>query len=115
VRLFAYFSVGVTLAGSAWGQAAVEHAVITAGGSAAAAGAKGTGKSIGGVFRNLSETLDKAGNVERAENTRAAVAQSKQSAKPVPASKPVDPSQITEGLERAELINRFGEPFLKLS
>jgi hypothetical protein len=131
MRGFLYFSLGVIWAAAACGQAIVEHSVVTSGASAAAAGAKGTGNSIGGVFRRLGGTLDKAGaskeNANRAgaakqdANTPAANAvaapsgQSRPSAKPVPASQSIDPSQITEGLDGAELIQRFGEPVLRFS
>jgi hypothetical protein len=117
-----YFSLGVFCAVAAFGQTIVEHSVATSGASAAAAaGAKGAGKSIGGVFRGLSETLDKAGTGKGSGSTPATAtattlsAPSKQTAKPVPASKPIDPSQVTEGLDRDELIARFGEPVLQLS
>lgn len=116
-----YFSIGVFCAVAAYGQTIVEHSAATAGASTAAAGAKGAGKSIGGVFRGLSETLDKAGNAKANGSTPSAAtvttvsAPSKQTAKPVPASKPIDPSQVTEGLDRDELIARFGDPVLQLS
>jgi tetratricopeptide (TPR) repeat protein len=70
-----------------------------AGASAASARVGGTGKSIGGAT-NAVTTLS---------------GRSKQLAKPVPASKRIDPSQVTEGLDRAELIKRFGEPVLRFS
>jgi hypothetical protein len=116
-----YYSIGVFCALAVYGQTIVEHSAATAGASTAAAGAKCAGKSIGGVFRGLSETLDKAGTAKGSGNTPAAAnvttlsAPSKQTAKPVPASKPIDPSQVTEGLDRDELIARFGEPVLQLS
>ena len=116
-----YFSIGVFCAVAAYGQTIVEHSVATAGASTAAAGAKGAGKSIGGVFRGLSDTLDKAGTAQGNGSTRATStvttvsSPSKSTAKPVPASKPIDPSQVTEGLDRDELIARFGEPVLQLS
>jgi hypothetical protein len=116
-----YFSIGVFCAVAAHGQTIVEHSVATAGASVAAAGTKGAGKSIGGVFRGLSETLDKAGTTKENGSTPASPTvttpsgQSKQTAKPVPASKPIDPSQVAEGLDRDELIKRFGEPVLELS
>jgi hypothetical protein len=99
MRAFWYFAIGVFCALAASGQAIVEHSVATAGTTAAAGGMKDTGKSIGGVFRVLT--------------TRSG--QSKQSVKPVPPSPPIDPSQVTEGLDRAELIKRFGEPVLRFS
>lgn len=116
-----YFSIGVFCAAAAYGQTIVEHSAATAGASTAAVGAKGAGKSIGGVFRGLSETLDKAGTGKGTGSAPATATvttlsvPSKQTAKPVPASKPIDPSQVTEGLDRDELIARFGEPLLQLS
>jgi hypothetical protein len=116
-----HFSICVFCAVAAYGQTIVEHSLATAGASTAAAGAKGTGKSIGGVFRGLSETLDKAGTAKANGSTPASAtvtavsAPSKPTAKPVPASKPIDPSQVTEGLDRDELIARFGDPVLQLS
>ena len=122
-----YFSIGVFCAVAVFGQTIVEYSVATSGASAAAAGAKGAGKSIGGVFRGLSETLDKAGTAKGSGSTPATAtatatattttltAPSKRTAKPVTASKPIDPSQVTEGLDRDELIARFGEPVLQLS
>jgi len=116
-----YFSVGVFCAVAMCGQTIVEHSVATAGASTAAAGAKSAGKSIGGVFRSLSDTLDKAGSTKEIGSTPASTTvitqsdTSKQTAKPGPVSKPIDPSQVTEGLDRSELIKRFGEPVLQLS
>jgi len=116
-----HFSICVFCAVAAYGQTIVEHSVATAGASTAAAGAKGAGKSIGGVFRGLSETLDKAGTAKANGSTPASAtvttvsAPSKPTAKAVPASKPIDPSQVTEGLDRDELIARFGDPVLQLS
>jgi hypothetical protein len=69
MRAFWHFSIGVFCAVAASGQAIVEHSVATAGASAAAGGLKDTGKSIGGVFRGLSETVDKAGSAKKSGNT----------------------------------------------
>jgi hypothetical protein len=116
-----YFSICVFCAVVAHGQTIVEHSAVTAGASTAAAGAKGAGNPIGGVFSSLSDTLNKAGTTRRTGSTAASGTvitlsnPSKPSAKPAPASKPIDPSQVTEGLDRAELIKRFGEPVLQLS
>ena len=130
MRAFLFFSIGAFCVVAARGQAVVEHSLATAGSSAAAAGVKGAGESIGGVFRSLSETIDKSGTAKgsvntppaRAVNTRAARAatttppvESKPAAKPVLGSKPIDPSQVTVGLDGDELIQRFGEPVLRFS
>ncbi len=115
------FTIGVFWAAAAYGQTIVEHSAATAGASTAAAGAKGAGKSIGSVFSGLSETLDKArtakgsGGIPATASVTTLSPPSKETAKPVPASKPIDPSQVTEGLDRDELIARFGDPVLQLS
>ena len=64
-----YFSIGVFCVVALYGQTIVEHSAATAGASTAAASAKGAGKSIGGVFRGLSETLDKAGTAKGSGST----------------------------------------------
>jgi len=124
MRAFWYFSIGVFWAAAACGQAIVEHSLATAGSSAATSGMSGAGKSIGGVFGSLNKTLDKAGTAKTATargNTpapRAATTvsgRSKQAAKLIPASKPIDPSEVNLGLDRAELIKRFGPPVLSFS
>jgi hypothetical protein len=126
MKVFWCFSIGVLWAVAACGQAIVEHSLATSGASAAAGGVSGAGKSTGGVFRSLSETIDKAGTAKASGATAApasapnaattpSAAGSKPSAKPVPASKSVDPSEVTPGLDRAELIQRFGEPVLSFS
>src|ERR1700683_4333406 len=105
MRIFFRFSLGVLVAAAACGQAVVEHAIITAGSSAAAAGSKDAGKSVGGVFRNLNETLDKAGKPEKPGPSPAAATAGSVSAQPAPAPKPVArpkvlvaPAETPEGL-----------------
>src|SRR5579863_1501082 len=121
MRIFLYFSIGAFCAVAARGQAVVEHSLATAGASAASAGIKGAGESIGGVLRGLSGTIDKAGTANRSVNTPAAgeatapSVGSKSAAKPPVASPPIDPSQVTVGLDGDELIRRFGEPVLRFS
>ena len=121
MRAFLFFSISAFCVVAARGQAAVEHSLATAGASTASAGVKGAGESIGGVFRSLSETIDKAGTAKRSVSAPAAKAAttppvvSKPAAKPVLASQPIDPSQVPVGLDDAELIQRFGEPVLRFS
>jgi hypothetical protein len=100
------------------GQSVVEHSLATAAGAAGAAAGKGAGKSIGGVFDKLAKTLDSAAKPASQTATR--------NSKPVttatdivPAKEPAaarefpDPQGITVGLEREELIRKFGEPSMK--
>ena len=118
--------VAIAFVAVTYGQTAVEHSVITAGSSAA--GAKGVGSSIGGVFKKLNEKLDTTAKSGKAEKKVAIAARAKDPApnsapaavplmappQPVPAPKFTDPSDITEGLARADLIERFGEPLLRV-
>ena len=119
VRRFLSVSALCTIA--ACGQAIVEHSVATAGASSASAAAGGAGQSIGGVFRNASETVDKAGISNSKATTPVSGAASpgsspaKPPSKPSPVSAPIDPSKITEGLDRDQLIKMFGEPLLGFS
>jgi hypothetical protein len=120
MRVVGFFVIGAFVAAAACGQTAVEHAGATAGASAAAAGASGAGKSIGGVFRSLSDTLDKAGKATAggsppATSVTTVSAAPKQASRPAPVSKPVDPSQVTVGLYGVEVIKRFGEPVMRLT
>ncbi len=129
MRILLCFSVCFLSAVSVCGQAAVEHSAITgAGATAASAGSKGAGQSIGGVFRSLSGTLEKAGSAPvaaakaptaapgvKTASTARPVPSKQPTEPPAPATKPIDPALVTEGLDRAELIERFGEPVLQMS
>lgn len=119
MKLFAFLSAAVFFAAAARGQAIVEYSIATAASSAAAAGgAKNAGGAIGGIFGNLSQILNQAAK-SNGEGTKAirdtgtiVLPVTRQSAKPVAASKPVNPSDIVDGLGRAELIERFGPPLV---
>ena len=95
-----------------WGQAAVESAVGAGASTGAAAGAKGAGQAVGGVFGALSTTLDQAPKPGAPASTT--VTPSATTATPAKAvsvaTKPIDPSQVTVGMERDEVLTRFGEP-----
>jgi hypothetical protein len=112
MKFVAFFIVGFACA--AWGQATVETAVGAGASAGAAAGAKGAGQAVGGVFGAVSKVLDQAGKSE--PGAPAAAAPSGASGAPGTvktrsvAIKPIDPSQVTLGMDRDELLNRFGEP-----
>ena len=128
MRVF-WFLIGASCAIAACGQTVVEHSAASAGATAATGSMSGAGKSMGGVFRGLSETIDKSRSANQGETPPAtprsaqpkpsqkpvSARESKQALKPVPAATPIDPSQLTTGLERNELIKRFGEPAMRLS
>ena len=99
-------------------QPVVEHSLATAAGTAGAAAGKGVGKSMGGVFDTLGKTLEKAGTsgAETATSRSKPVTTASAAVpatKPKPAREFPDPKGITVGLEREELIRKFGEPSMK--
>ncbi|MBI3665646.1 MAG: hypothetical protein HY236_05365 [Acidobacteria bacterium] len=116
-----------------YGQAMVEHALGTARAGAAGGAMKGAGKAAGGVLGNAAKALDQAaGKPDGQANTSAksvkagpSTPTSTNSPAPVPApasaaaaepSPPaLDPSQITVGLERRELVAKFGKPSMKMT
>ena len=114
---------------AAYGQAMVEHALGTARAGAAGGAMKGAGKSAGGVLGNAAKTLDKAAKPAASADAKTAKASSPATAAPAapapaasaPAAaaeppKPApDPSLITTGLERQELLAKFGKPSMKLT
>lgn len=122
-------SIIFSFAAGAWPQAVVEHATTTAASSTAASSAKGVGKSVSGVFDSLKKTLDKAGkpgittaveNVAvapaRENHPAATVSDAAKSAEIAPsAPKPIDPAQITIGLDVEDLVKRCGEPSMSVS
>lgn len=116
MRLSLSFIALVSFAAS--GQALVEHSLITAASAAAGASATNAGKSTGGVFQNLGNLMDKAATVGKAGDhptvTSEGVARSsvRDLSGAEPTLKIVDPSAITPGLERDELLSRFGAPLV---
>jgi outer membrane protein assembly factor BamE (lipoprotein component of BamABCDE complex) len=115
MKSLGFLAVGFACAAITWGQAAVEYTVGTGAATGAAAGAKGAGQAVGGVFGAVTQTLNKAGQ-PGAANSSAVAASSTTSVTPPTgmtrsvATKPIDPSQVTVGMERDEVLARFGEP-----
>lgn len=108
-----------------WGQAAVEHTVGTGAAAGATTGARGAGQGIGGVFSGLSKALEKAGDSKSQDTSAPASASSRASVQRVtrttadaggnvPASKPIDPSVVVEGLTQAEVLELCGAPSTSL-
>jgi hypothetical protein len=111
MKFVAFFIVGFACA--AWGQATVETAVGAGASAGAAAGAKGAGQAVGGVFGAVSKVLDQAGK-PAAPDAPAAPSTASGAAGAVKtrsvATTPIDPSQVALGMDRDQLIARFGEP-----
>jgi hypothetical protein len=115
MRFFGFLVVAFACAAITWGQAAVEYTVGTGAATGAAAGTKGAGQAVGGVFGAVTQTLNKAGQ-PGVPNASGAAAPSTTSVAPANvrtrsvATKPIDPSQVTVGMERDEVLAQFGEP-----
>jgi hypothetical protein len=113
MKSLGFVLVWTACAAISWGQAAVESAVGAGASTGAAAGAKGAGQAVGGVFGALSKTLDQA---PKASGTNSAVASPAVATTATTAkvasivTKPIDPTQVTIGMERDEVLSRFGEP-----
>jgi hypothetical protein len=111
MKSLSLFVVGFACAAITWGQAAVEYTVGTGASTGAAAGAKGAGQAVGGVFGAVSKVLDQAGKPAASGAPAAASAPPAGAAKTRSvATTPIDPAQVALGMDRDELIARFGEP-----
>lgn len=106
------FSLWLTMAGTAWGQAAVEAGLGAGRAATTAAPARGVGKAIGGMVGSLDKVI-KAGQVSDAQPVAPGTVEP--AAKPAPASKWEDPSGIETGISYAELVRRFGPAALEIS
>ena len=96
-------------------QAIVEHSVATGTTGAAAAAGKNAGKSIGAIFENLNKTMGKAGSETRSRETKKAPQPASPATEPGLKSEVPDFGQITAGLDRREVIRKFGEPSMKVT
>lgn len=105
-------------------QAAVEYTLGTARAAGAAGPMRGVGENVGGVFRSLSKTLEKAGAAQESAATSKAPATSttnlaEGAVVTLPSStskielKTVAAGKISAGMETAALIQEFGEPSMK--
>ena len=118
MKSLGFVLVWTACAAISWGQAAVENAVAAGASTGAAAGAKGAGQAVGGVFDALNKTLDQAPKPGGTTSTTASPASGTTATSANPASivtKPIDPAQVTIGMERDEVLNRFGEPATRTS
>jgi hypothetical protein len=118
MKSLGFVLVWAACAAITWGQAAVESAVATGASTGAAAGAKGAGQAVGGVFGALSKTLEQAPKPGGTSSVAASPAAGTPATAAKAASivtKPIDPTQVTVGMERDEVLNRFGEPATRTS
>jgi hypothetical protein len=118
MKSLAFVLAGFACAAITWGQAAVEYSVGAGAATGAAAGAKGVGQSVGGVFGAVTQTLNQAGKpaAPAAPSTSSSTVAAAAAARPAAlVSKPIDPSQLTVGMERDDVLSRFGEPATRTS
>jgi len=115
MKSLGFVLVWTACAAISWGQAAVETAVGAGASTGAAAGAKGAGQAVGGVFGALSKTLDQAPKASGTNSTGASPATSTPAKAAAIVTKLIDPAQVTIGMERDEVLNRFGEPATRTS
>ena len=123
----------VALPVAASAQAIAESAVGAARSGAAGAPGKNVSKSITGVFSNVAKTLETAAEAKPASAAPAppkpvaaakmkadaveparSEAAAKPAEPPAPAVTYEDPAGIKTGMERSELVSRFGEPSMKV-
>ena len=108
-----FLMVGLACAALAWGQATAETAVGTGAVAGAAAGAKGAGQGIGGVFGTVSNILNQApkpGSTASGASSTTSVTPASTANVSSVVRVPIDPSQVTVGMDRDQLLTRFGEP-----
>jgi hypothetical protein len=119
---------------SAWAQTAVEYGLgVGRSGVAGAATGKKTGDAIGSVFNKAAGAVDKAGSAstsaaakpnmvpkDKLEGQKTAVAAAQPPAAAPSEAKPaaapaIDPSLITVGLTKQELLEKAGKPSMRLT
>ena len=102
-------------------QATVEYGLGAAAAGTTGAANKSAGKGIAGIMSNLGKTLDSATKAQPAATAAApatapaAKAPAAAPAPPKPAVAYEDPGKITVGLQSTELLQRFGEPAMKIT
>ncbi len=114
MRVVFSIAIGAGLALAGWSQAVVEHAVITGAGSTGAAAGSGAGKAVGGIFEGAGKTLGSARN-EISAASAVAGASKAAATKEQFVPQPVDPSQITAGMDREDLLAKCGKPSMRTS
>ena len=103
------------------GQAMVEYGLGLAASGTAAAPGQTVGRSIAGIMSNLTQTLNSANHAPAAAAAAVAAVPAKPAAvaavpaePPKPAVTYADPSGITAGMDRAEMIKRFGPSAIEI-
>ena len=80
--------------------------------------------SIGGVFESLNKTIEQGGQAKAATAAPAPASKASVSLKPPASNAPAvperpkvdfDPAKVTIGMDRSEVVDKFGEPAMKVS
>lgn len=105
----------LVLAGTLYGQAAVEAGLGASRAATSTAPAAGIGKSIAGAFSSLDKTL-KGGQSSDAVTTEVITVRSTLATQPKPSSKTYENiAKVEVGLEYDSLIQRFGPAALEVA
>lgn len=108
------FAAVLMLACAAGAQDVVEHAAATAN-ATSATGMRGVGKGAASVMEKVVKTLDQAGAPSPGAATVVVLPGVVQKREPAAKVSAPDPALITSGMDREELIRKFGQPAMKTS
>jgi hypothetical protein len=107
--------VALVAGAAASAQTMVEYSTTSAGSATGAAGTSGVGKSVAAALDKAAKTLGGSAPAGSRSSTSVVLPGAKSStAKPEKFTAP-DPAQIHAGMDRDELVRKFGEPAMKIS
>jgi hypothetical protein len=115
VQSLPFWACLILLPSAVHAQAIVEHSVAAGATGTAAAASKNAGKSIGRIFENLNKTMGKAGVETRSRETKRPPQSASPAAESGLKSEVPDLKQISAGVDRQEVIRKFGEPSMKVT
>ncbi len=102
-----------------WSQAVVEYGLGAAAAGTAGAAAGRSASGIAGAFANLTKALGGGDSPRAAAASNTPKAATTAAPKPAAPAKPAvvyeDAAGIKPGMERSELLSRFGEPAMKIT
>ena len=122
-RLALSGTLTLLLSALAAAQAMVEYgAAVAHGGVSGAAAGRNVGKSTGNVLNKADQTM-KSATQSAGGNSKSSPSGPKLAARPAATALPpevannpaMDPAEVKEGLERQELLEKFGKPSMKIT
>jgi hypothetical protein len=102
------------LAWAAGAQDVLEHAAATAN-ATSATGMRSAGKGAASVLDKVAKTLDQAAAPSSGEATTVVLPARGQKREPAAKAAAPDPALIASGMDREELVRKFGQPAMKTS